>query len=481
MKRLTHASKVNILFAGIIVFMLISVFLVNAISVELNSRFRLQVDLTRGTVFEISDVTREFISELYRPVEIFVLAEPGDFSGDPNLVQAQHILDEYPRFSDMITLEYIDFVANPLFAASFPEFSLSHGDIVIRSGENADHIISLNLFQMGQLPDGSLTILGSRAEEAITSSILSVVSDDVTRVALLTGNGTSDGGIFIPLLSHNNYLVESISIATDSFYDFDILLLLSPTIDLSEDIVRRLDSFLHNGGLFGKILIYTADPGQGDLPNLSAFLREWGISFHEGIIFETNPENTYQFQPFFPTAQYVMERYRDLLRDSSMPFLMPRSRPMEQLFVARDGFFVETLLAFSETAGVQPPGAGVDFTANDAALWGPFPAMVSSSFNVTDQDGELLQSRIIASASTGILDQLALANTSLTNTEYLLNLFSDIAPGERTVNIAPVSLAGFTLGITTAQASRLGFVLIGALPALILLTGISMWLVRRNK
>ena len=460
--------------------MIVAVMLLNAIAVQLDNRFRLQVDLTGDRAFEIGEQTRSFLAALEQPVEVFVLAGPNDFSGNPYLVQASHIINEYPRFSSMIALQYVDFAANPLFAASFPDLSLSHGDIVVRSGENVEQIFSANLFHIGQLPDGSLTVLASRAEEALTSAILGAVSDERVRIALLTGNGVSEAAMFVALLANNNYQVEPVSMSNAVFADFDVLLLFSPTIDLSEDAVRQLDSFLYNGGQYGKTLIYTASPAQGDLPNLTAFLREWGILVHEGMVFETNPENTYQFQPFFPTAQYVNERYAQLLRDVSMPFLMPQARPMELLFTARDGYLVEVLLAFSQSSGVQPPDADESFTAADAAQRGPFPALVSSSFNAAGPEVEHLQSRIIASASTGIFEPIALANTSLTNSEYLLNLLGDLVGRTYSVNIQPVSLAGATLGITSAQASRLGVILVGVIPLAILLSGIATWLVRRS-
>ena len=481
MKRLAHTYKINLLFGVIILFMIAGVILLNAVAVQLDNRFHLQVDLTSGGVFEVGEQTRSFLETLAQPVEIFVLANPGDFSGSPYLVQALHILNEYPRFSELVTLQYVDFTANPLFAASFPDLSLSHGDILVRSGENVEQIFSANLFHIGRLPDGNLTVLASRVEEALTSAILSAVSDERVSVALLTGNGAQEAPAFAALLANNHYRIETVGMSGAVFDDFDLLLLFAPTIDLSEDVVRRLDAFLYNGGQYGKTLFYTASPAQGDLPNLDAFLREWGIAFHPGMVFETNPEHTYQFQPFFPTAGYMDTRYAGLLRDSSMPFLMPQARPIELLFTARDGRLVETLLAFAPSSGVQPPDADENFTAGDATLRGPFPALASASFHATGPEGEQLQSQILVSASTGIFEPIALANTSLTNAEYLLNLLGDLLGRTHSVNIEPVSLAGATLGITSAQAARLGVVLVGVIPLGILLAGLATWLVRRHK
>ena len=171
----------------------------------------------------------------------------------------------------------------------------------------------------------------------------------------------------------------------------------------------------------------------------------------------------------------------EMLRDPSMPFLMPLSKPMDLLFTSRDGYYVETLLYFSEASGVRPSDAGDDFNADDAERFGPMPALVISGFFTRSPDGAELSSNIIISSSTAMLDSIALQNTSLNNAEYLLNLFGELTGSENIINIQPKSLAGRTLGITSAEASTLGVVLVGVIPLAILVTGIVFWLIRRYK
>ena len=472
---------INILFVVITVSLIATVLLINGIALRLSERYSLRVDLTEGAVFEISDATRELISMIDTPVEIFVLSEEGGFTGDRYLVQAQQIFNQYPRHSNFISLEYIDYVTNPGFAVNFPDLPLSHGDVIVRSGDNVRHISGVNLFHFMVTPEGNFAIIASRAEEAITSAILNVLSDDVVRVAILTGNGASVSQQLNMLLTDNNYIVETVPLATAVLDDFDIAFLLAPTIDLSENIIRNLEAFLYNNGQFGKTLFYTAGPMQGDMPNLDMFFSEWGVRFGDGAVFETNADRTYQFQPFYPTVLYEDSRAYDLLRDRSMPFLMPLSRPMEILFNFRDGFFVEPILSFSDTTGVRPTDAREDFTAEMATRRGPMPAMAISSFRVSAHDGAQLESNIVFSSSTAIFEPISLQNTSLNNAEFLLNLLGDLAGRDDIISLPPVSLAGRTLGITSSQASNLGVILVGIIPLSILLAGITVWLVRRYR
>jgi hypothetical protein len=138
------------------------------------------------------------------------------------------------------------------------------------------------------------------------------------------------------------------------------------------------------------------------------------------------------------------------------------------------------MLSFGESAGVRPAGAGEDFSAENAEITGPLPALVLASY-APQPHNRALSSHIVISSSVNIFDSIALHNTSLANSEYLLALFGDLLGNDAALIIQPKSLSGKTLGITRAQATRLGVLLGGALPLAILCAGMAVWLARRYK
>ena len=337
------------------------------------------------------------------------------------------------------------------------------------------------MFNYTYTATGTLAIESSRAEEAITGAILNVLSTQQVRVAVLGGNGQQNMANFTALLVNNNYELETAVLSTDSLNEYGALLLLAPQIDMSVDDIRVLESYLYNDGEYGKTLFYAASSTQPDLPNLETFLEEWGVSVIDGAVFETKAERTYRYQPYYPVADYVSETYSDMLLDPATPMLMPMSRPLETVFESRDGQYTETLLAFGETAGVRPSDADENFTPDSAEKRGPFPAMVLASRKVYGNGVVSKQSNVVVTGSAAMLDELCLRNTSLANGPYLVNLFNDLTGKEESIVIAPKSLAGKTLGITTAQVTRLGVLLGGVLPLSILLAGSGVWLYRRYK
>ena len=476
-----ETAKLNALFALLTLFILLAVFLLNVVVKTLGERYTLSADLTANAAYQIGDDTKAVLDGLTQDVQLYVLATETSFSGSSYTIQAQRILEQYPRRSPRVTIQYVDYTADPTFAANYPDLTLKDGDILVKSKNGLKQLALSSLFNYTYTEDKTLTIESSRAEEALTSAIVNVTTEQPVKVALLTGNDVfSDTDTLKSILSDNNFDVSSVNMVTDALDGCDILLLLSPQIDLSTDVLDKLDAFLYNGGAYGKTLLYAADVAQPATPNLDVFLREWGVAVTDGAVFETNSERAYSYQPYYPLTDYTNADYAGKLKDKTNLVLMPLARPLELVFTYKDNRTVDALLSFGSTAGVRPSTADDTFTASMAQQWGPMPALTLTSW-VVQESGAAVQSNVIVSASTACFGPSGMANTSLSNAEYLVNLFNTLEHRENTVSIEAKSLAGSTLGITTGAASVLGVVLCAVLPLLILGAGIAVWLLRRYR
>jgi ABC-2 type transport system permease protein len=476
-----QGPDLRLLFVVLLCLLLVGTFLINLVVSLLAERIPLTLDLTANAAYQVGDETRTVLAGLDKDVEIYVLATEDGFAGSPYLTQARRIIEQYPKLSPRVELTYVDYVFDPTFPARYPSLTLAQGNVLVTSGDRVRQLQLADLFNYTSTAGGGLTIHSSRAEEALTSAVLYAISDDLVRVAVLTGNGMANMPDFIRLLSDNNYEVSSVNLTTESLdEDYDLALLLGPRIDLAEDALRKLEAFLYNDGVYGKTLFYTADVAQEGLPNLEAFVREWGVAVDGGAVFETAAARSYQYQPYYPVSEYVDQTRRDELVDPSAPVLMPLARPLTVIYTARDGNVNQVLLQFSETSGVRPPEAVDGFTVEQAERWGPLPALVLAAKHIYGTTGfTQYRSNLVVSASTAMLDTYSIQNTSLSNADYLLNLLNALCERADVVNIQPKSLAGATLAITTAQSRTLGIALAGVVPLAILAMGLVVWLMRR--
>jgi ABC-type uncharacterized transport system involved in gliding motility auxiliary subunit len=252
---------------------------------------------------------------------------------------------------------------------------------------------------------------------------------------------------------------------------------------MSPEVINKLDKFLYNNGEYGKTLLYTADAEQKTLPNLEAFLKEWGVAIGDGAIFETKENRVFNYHPFYAVADYMDETYMGMLRDKTMPMLMPISRPLTVLYEYRNNNSTKVLLEFGKTAAVRPSDAPDTFSQTDATVRGPIPALVLASYSINDKaTGKVQkQSNILVSGSSGMLDSYSIDNSSLSDSEYLLNVFNTLTDKKETIKIQSKTITGKELNISTAEANWLGLIFALLIPLAIIGAGVVIWLYRRHQ
>ena len=469
----------------IIVAMMISLTIaVNVLATNLSDRYpKLTEDWTAAKLFELSQGTLDMLTELSEPVTIQVVAREDTFI-DVSVYnnQANEIFHQFSQNSAEIELSYIDYIKNPTFTSNYPDLTMKHGDILISSGEQQTVVATETLFNYIQTPAGMMEIESSKAEEAVARAILEVTAKEKTRIAMINGHGEYAMDSFETLLSSNGYDIVTQNLIVEKLHeDIEMVVIIAPKTDFTEQELETLDSFLNNNGKYGKTILYFADAEQPELPNMENFLREWGIVIKSGAIFETDENRVYNYQPFYAQADVVSEYYTTMLSEAKKPILMPISRLVEVAFEIRGKNKTKTLLQFGETAGVRPADANTEFVPEQAAVWGPIPAMVLASYETKDKDNQVVQSQVMVSASTAMLDTTVIDSPSLNNSEYLLKMSQDLTKNHTLILIPPKSLAGMGLGITNATASLVGTLFMVGLPLMIMSVGLTIWIRRRRQ
>ena len=485
-KIFNRQNGVKSIFVLMMVVAVIIVLLLNIVSTALVSRYPLEIDLTGNKAFALDDATLSYLEALETPVTIQVLATEERFAGTSTYnAQANEVMQQFAKHARNVSIEYIDYIKDPTFAARYPELTIKHGDIMVTGPEQYKLVKTEELFNYTQTQNGKVSIASSKAEQAILSAILYVTSTEIPTVTLVTGHNETDVSAFTALLQQNNFAMQTVQLATqDIAPETDVLLLAAPKADLSAQELEKLDAYLEQGGSYGKTFFYCADAEQPALPNLEAFLAEWGAVPADGAVFETDENRVYNYHPFYAVVDYKSETYQSGLRSTDVPMLMPVSRPLDVLFDYQDNYSTDVLLAFGESAGVRPGDAGSDFTADDATRRGPIPALVRCDYTLRQGDNAntvAARSTVLVSGSTAMLESYAIEGDSFSNAAYLINLFNDVCSRTDTISVTPKTIAGSSLNLTQQQADRLGTLFVGIIPAFTLLFGLAVWLMRRHK
>ena len=470
----------NLIAVSMIIATVLVIFINIFLSVTANY-IDVRFDLTRNNVFEIDNNTKSVLRDFEQPVNILVLAKEETFvSNSIYNAHANQVFRQFSLYGRTINLVYIDFVSDPSIATKYPNLQIKLGDILIESEMDVHHIPTKDLFNYTYDQRGQLVISSSKAEEVLLTGLQAVVSEIKPKIGIIKGHAEYDMPEFIALLERNNYEVTTINLVTEDISsEINAIALFAPKNDLTLEELVKIDLFLENNGDYNRLLFYTADPGQQALPNISVFLREWGIEVTSGSVFETNENRVYNYQPFYGIVDYVNYQFEDMLMTNTIPMLMPLSRPINVLFEHRNNYSTSILTQFGQSSGVRPEDAPQDFTASMATQRGPIPALVLATrrFNNTANSPS---SRILVSGSTAFMDVFALTNSSFSNSEYILNVINTYSNNSESIRVLPKQIIGSSLNLTKFQADMIGsFFVFGSL-IIMLVMAVFVYIKRKN-
>ena len=457
--------------------------LLNVILSVVVEKFPINIDLTENSVFMLTDDSIDYLETLEKDVTITVLADEKNFTSYGGYyTQAIEVINKYQQYSDRVTVKYVDLVKNPTFVTNYPDLEMVNYDILVECGERSKVVKLTDLFNIATSSYYQY-IASSKAEQVMTSAIMGVVSDERIKVAVATGHEEySDVGL-VALLEQNNYDIVKVDLNAEAIpEDTDMLLIIAPVKDYDKEILDKIDAFMINGEQYGKKMFYAADSTQAALPNLEAYLAEWGIEVGDNVVFETNNSNVLYYSPYYALVDYVDESFSEKFVGKDGRMTLPFSRPLSLLFDEKNGFSTRVLLQFSEDSGILPESAGngENYVPTEEDICGPIPGMVIST-KAKYVDLQALKSHLVVIGTVSALDEYTLQSTSVTNGEYIINMFNTLCERRDVISIAPKVIGSTELNITAGQAYILLFIFVILLPLIVLITGLVIWFKRRNK
>jgi len=462
------ASAVTILFVALVLALNLFVGL-------LAERYQWRLDLSADRAFVLTAQSREFLDGLDVDVTIYVLMPEATLTASGvYFIQANEVIRQYAALSPRISVEYIDLTRQPAFAARFPQFQLNAQTILLVSGERVEPINIFDLFNVETDMFGSW-IASSRAEQVLTGALLFLSMEELTTVGVLTGFGKPDSSALVSLFETNRYRVVFQNPALEEIDPtVSMLVIYAPSVDYPEHAIVSLERFLQ--GERDVSILYFASVAQPRLPNLEAFLAEWGIIVGEGVVYQADRGMTWG-TPYMSAVHYTEEVFARHALDFFS--IMPNARPLDIAFNERGARTLSAPLVFNETVAVQPPDADESWSAGDADEFGPFVALAISHDRSHLPGGSERVSALAVFASADFVDSNMLLNPYIGNAQYMVGLVQALTGQEADIAIAPSVIGVSPLPVTDFQVLVFGVLLVIALPLAVVLAGAAVFLRRR--
>lgn len=471
----TRRQKYLLLSSLTTIFVIVAIVLVNVLTVYITDRYPVTFDLTPQKSFQLTEQSKQYIGELSQPVSIRVMTSEENFmSSGEYFVQAHSVIEQYAKYSDQITLEYVDLLQNPSLASEYEDVQI--GDILVSSEKRTQKLTAYDLFNIESGSYYGNYITSSKAEQAMTSAIMNVTSQTQVKVGMLSGHSEQYPDGFVQLLESNNFEVVSVSPAVEEIAsDIDVLIWVAPVNDPDQEVLDKLEAFLSKNE--EKTLLYFADTTQPVLPRLEGFLEKWGIAVEPSSMIETDNQKIINTNPYFSTTQIGSTELTDTMSDLSIPLTMPFARPLDTVFETNMDISTTVLMESSSTASAIP----YELDSSELENWkpeeyGPFPLAILSKKSF--EDGKT--SQVVAYGSAVSLSDSLLSSGSFANSDYYLSVLNTLTHRENVIAIQSKTLGGQELGLNTAQVFMIGLFFMIAVPLITLGFGMYLWLKRRN-
>ena len=253
----------------------------------LESRFAWRADLSFNSVTSQSDATRAALRALTHDVHAYSVASEGNELDDLNA-----LLDRYQAASPHFSWSRESLSRNPLLlqwaSDDLGDGAVSSDCLILRCEDTGRTRVLTWEDYIGygyNSESGVYEFTGLTYEKSLTEAILYVTSETLPRVQLLSGHGELSAAETAALeqrLRSANYETARVNLKTgDALDPAATLLILSPTLDVTDDELRALGDFAQAGGsLF--VTVDFADPDE--LPNLYALYRLYGVTPLPGVV-----------------------------------------------------------------------------------------------------------------------------------------------------------------------------------------------------
>ena len=483
-KRGGMAKALSVVFIAIVVAL-------NLLVSALTDRFpSLDIDLTAQKVNSLSDQALEIAKNVDREVTIYLIGTQEGYEQNQiyssyvqrgmQYSQVSSLVKRLVEANPLISMEYVDPDTNPEFISQYESDSLATGKVLVESDLRHTVLTVNDLFIINQETGSTIN---SKVDSALAGALELVNMDTVPVMSIITGHGemlsTSNMAAFVDNMEQNNFQVEEVDILTQEIPEnTQVLMIATPTTDFSTEEIDKIRAYLDDETRDQQVtLLVSAYPSQGELPNLAAFLEEWGVQVGTGVVAETDSNYAaYDARGVLVTASPLV-----LTSNTYSRLLSYYSAPITLTFEENNGISTTPLWTTQASAYVIT----ADMTEEDAANPETGEQVVASlSSKDVEVNGETYARNVVVFGSSDLFTDNFMGTSAFEDSTYMNDLLLDLTDTDAsavvTVEEEEVETMQLDVSASTGTVSLLGILFTGGIPVVILLVGLGIYLKRRH-
>lgn len=460
----------------VVVLALIALIIVNVLFQQL----KIKVDLTPEQLYTIGSKTQLLLDEVQEDVTIYGLYVTGKEN-----TAAISLIEDYIKHCDKLTYKQIDPYVNPEFTNQYKqadETIATKSLIVVNNATGKYKVVAeSDLYQYSrtlnqQTYSYDYNITAFKAEEALTSAIQYVTSQNTPVLYMLTGHGEENLTENMQnLLKKANFDVQEFSLTGTqelAANEYTIVLINNPTSDITELEYNDLQAYMDAGG---RMMFNVEYSYPENMTYFDKLLARYGVSVQRGPIIEADTSHYYQ-QPYIVLPDIGEHDVTEDVSKQSVIQVLPTG-----LAIAENrnrNTEITPILTTSEGAIIKSnlESTVMDFEEGD--IKGPFYTglMVEESNSV---DGDLKYTRLAVFGSSSMFNtDSGLFSTGNYNVFY--NTLNYLQTSVDSLYISPKEYTTDTLTVNASTMVTLSAVFVAVIPLALIIAGIVVWTRRKH-
>lgn len=414
------------------------------------------LDLSEQKIYSVAQETEDMLTQLSTPVKIYYVCQPGN-----EYHNTEVMLNLYADASSNIAVERVDPAMSPDLLMQYTgETELTDNSLIVTAGDRTQVIGYSDYYTSGTFV----------LEDFLNSAIDYVTSEKLSKAYVLIGHDEEkihSSTIAYMGLDGFDYaelnLVESKNIPEDA----SVVILNGIQEDITKEEADRLIAWLQEGGSFLLITDYTT----ASLENLQKVTSYFGASLGQGLIMESEPERytddnpAYMLPNIYSGSSTITKGINYMLLPNSMPILVDEE--------AEPDVKMTSLLESSENSyGVYTN----IFTGEMISEQGPYT--IAASF----EKGELgCEGKMVWVTSKYVSDVTVSSAIGGGNITFFLNAVCWLGKDEPTASVHSKSLSSQQLIVGERDLRVSAVILMGVIPAMVLITGAAVLVWRKRR
>lgn len=423
----------------------------------LSTQYKFTFDLTANQRNSLSEASLRLLKNISQPVKISAFISP--------INEQKEIFDKlfqrYKQQQDLIDYQSI----NPDLAPDLlRDFNIQRdGEVVIEVNGRSENVTQVT-------------------ESQITNTIARLLRQENRWLVFLQGHGernpfadaNHDLQIFASRLSQKGFHIETLNlIETTSIPDnTDVLVIADAVTELLDGEIKLITEYVESGGN----LLWLTEPG--DNTQLESLAEMLEIEFLPGIIVDPSTQLLGLDRVDFALAADYPRHAITTAIDSIT--LYPKARGIDFLGEQTDWQADPLIVTHERTWNETGEMAGqITQGDNDGEQAGPLTIGLSLTRSLQKEDGELFTQRVVVTGDTDFLSSQFLGNGS--NLALGLNMLNWLSHDDNLIAISPRKAIDSQLELSPAHQLIIAAFFLFLLPALLMGSGIRIWLVRRKR